>query len=227
MENNKKKAILFLHGFTQNSVVFETRLKVLIKSIKKELPEYTILIPDAPFVLDEVNNNRAWMYLNEENKMNSEEFKNKEVVYKGLSTSIECIGKLCEGYDIQCVFGFSQGSLLAIFLMIILHTKDIGLFSDLKCVVLVAGFINPIPLNEELNKYVDNCLNNNDYSNKISIPTLHVYGEADEYIPASKSEKALVLFKDPETYVHKGKHCVPSTKGDVEKFLGYLKKYLS
>jgi len=48
----KKKTILFLHGFTQNSEIFTKRLKVILKLFKTKLPSYQMLIPDAPHLLN-------------------------------------------------------------------------------------------------------------------------------------------------------------------------------
>lgn len=51
-----KKSILFLHGFTQNSDIFQKRLKAIIKTLNKKYDKYNLLFPDAPHILDlEVN----------------------------------------------------------------------------------------------------------------------------------------------------------------------------
>lgn len=65
MENNKnenlnnkvkKSSILFIHGFTQNSLIFRKRLKVILKTLQSKFINYEMLIPDAPHLLNlEVN----------------------------------------------------------------------------------------------------------------------------------------------------------------------------
>ena len=53
---NKKKTILFLHGFTQNSEILKKRMKVILKTFKTKFSGYNFLFPDAPHILDpEVN----------------------------------------------------------------------------------------------------------------------------------------------------------------------------
>jgi hypothetical protein len=49
---NKKKAILFLHGFTQNSDIFLMRTKVIIKIFKTNFPNHQMIVPDAPHIIN-------------------------------------------------------------------------------------------------------------------------------------------------------------------------------
>jgi len=48
----KKKAILFLHGFAQNSNLFQDHITNILKSFKLTFPNHEILIPDAPHILN-------------------------------------------------------------------------------------------------------------------------------------------------------------------------------
>jgi predicted esterase len=241
MESNSK-SILFLHGYTQNSLVFQKRLKVLTKAIEKLFPDFKLIFPDAPFELEletpkeEEEIKRAWLYLNEKDKMNTDDLiNNSELNYLGLETSLQKLMSLNEenNLNIECIFAFSQGSLVATLLSILIsHGEYKKYFPNLKCIVLVAGFIFPFPINEEVKFYLQNlkklyteeALSEEE---KIQIPSLHVYGSADVYILPEKSQKLSHLFANSEQYEHKGKHFIPTGKDDLEVFLNFLKKYLN
>jgi predicted esterase len=238
---NNKNSILFLHGFTQNSLAFQKRIKVLTKAIKQKLPNFDFIFPDAPYLLEEVENQpeeeikRGWLYLNEEDKMSRVSFiKDPEVLFLGLNITIEKIIGINKNnfYNIECIFGFSQGALVTIFLSILICKSDYRkYFPNLKCIVLVSGFVDPRPKNEELLFYIDKLRKANssidlDKDEKLDIPCLNVYGIADEYILPDKSDKLKYLFDNIEIYPHKGKHYTPTSKDDIEIFIKFLKKYL-
>jgi predicted esterase len=241
MEENNR-SILFLHGFTQNSITFRNRLKVLLNSLEKFFKNTNFLFPDAPFILEDNEKveeiKRGWLYLDESNKLSSTLFeKEREVVYLGLNETLNAISKLNEenNYSIESIIAFSQGSLITTFLSILISHSDFRKkFPNLKCIILVAGFIFPIPKNEEIDFFYSTIrkLYNNDDSTieeneKIQIPSLHVFGNTDPYIIPEKSEKLTNLFANFETYVHEGKHYVPTKKDDVDAYINFLKKHLN
>jgi predicted esterase len=166
-----------------------------------------------------------------------EEFeKEKEVLYLGLDESIQTLIKLNEenNQNIECIIGFSQGSLLATFLSILITRKEIGdKFPNLKCLIIVSGFIYPLPKNEEIkfyyhnieNLYLSEIVNNMDESLKIQTPSLHVYGLSDPYIASEKSEKLTNLFSNAERHVHDGKHYIPTKKENIDAYVNFLNKY--
>lgn len=47
-----KKSILFLHGFGYNSDQFKQSHDSVLKTFENEFPQYQILIPDAPHILN-------------------------------------------------------------------------------------------------------------------------------------------------------------------------------
>lgn len=242
MEENRK-SILFLHGYTQNSLVFRNRLKVLLSALEKNFKNTKFLFPDAPFVLEENEKSeeikRAWLFLDEANKLNSTLFeKEKEVTYFGLKESLNDLSKLNEenNYDIECIIAFSQGSLLATFLSILISQSEMKIkFPRLKCVIIVAGFIYPMPKNEEIAFYLEkvSMLYQNDgvvnltEEEKIQIPSLHVFGSSDPYIIPEKSDRLTHLFAGSEKFIHEGKHYVPTKKEDIQVYINFLKKYLT
>jgi predicted esterase len=238
MENYSKK-ILFLHGFTQNSIVIQKRLKVLTKAIEQNFPNLSFLFPDAPFILEEHNEllqeeeiKRGWLYLNNENKMECQKFQENEVQYLGLETSLNYLSDLAKLHNnIECIFGFSQGALISIFISALIQKGVLNnVFPNLKCIILVSGFFHPFPLNEELKSfyiisksaYETNSIPDEE---KIKIPVLNVYGEKDEFIIPTKSEKVNLIYENSRTHVHKGKHFIPTSKDDLEVFINFLEKF--
>lgn len=228
MELIQKKSILFLHGFTQNSLIFNKRLKVIIKELAQKFKNYDFLIPDGPHILElsdiepDEGYKRGWLYVNEENKMKFEDWDTiQSINYLGLKESVKQLENLSfnNNKNIECIFGFSQGALVTIFISLLYQNKLKEVFPNLKCVVIVAGFIDPLPLNEELKDIVS-------FEGKINIPSLHIYGSLDEFITPFKSERATKLFYNPEVYIHPGKHFIPSSKQDVEIISNFMKQYL-
>lgn len=130
------------------------------------------------------------------------------------------------------------------------------LFKDLKCVIICAGFFDPFPTNKELSEYKDkikhclytnktnesnkanndehNCNNVKSFDNEsnqsdlitITVPVLNVFGETDEFIKPEKSKQIEKLFKNVQSFNHAGKHFIPSSKADIEKYVEFLEKYL-
>lgn len=124
-------------------------------------------------------------------------------------------------------------------LSVLIETDDCykELFRDLKCFILCAGFLDPYPSNNELLGCKDRILNTlntncNERSSldenvfSMSIPILNVFGEADEFIKPEKSKNVEKLFKSFESFNHPGKHFIPSAKGDIERYVSFLGKYL-
>jgi len=54
---NKKKTILFLHGFGYNSIQFSESIDQVLKTLKNKFPEHQMIIPDAPHILNSLDVN--------------------------------------------------------------------------------------------------------------------------------------------------------------------------
>lgn len=228
-----KKTFLFLHGYIQSGHIFETRLKNLTKKLTKKYSNtnFEFLFPDAPIVLPEQTVpgeiQRGWMKI--EGK--AEDFLKMDCAnYLGMTDSINNLYKIGEeNKNIECIFGFSQGAELLMFMILLSLYRggdyDIKkYFPNLKCIVFVAGFYRPLPKNEEFNSFRDELLNDN--CKKSDIPSLHVYGLSDAFLDCFRSKEILKFFETFEEFPHKGRHFVPSGKEDIEKFESYFEKYL-
>ncbi|GAM18510.1 hypothetical protein SAMD00019534_016850 [Acytostelium subglobosum LB1] len=67
---------------------------------------------------------------------------------------------------------------------------------------------------------------NNHYPfDKITTPSLHVWGKSDELVAASNCESLSHQFSEPECYVHEHGHLMPTSKLDVAHYKTFLLKF--
>lgn len=102
--------------------------------------------------------------------------------------------------------GFSQGS-AAISLYIIetlslIQNDSTGIYSKLVAPLpkFVMLFSSPFRSSEITQKLNDT----------IKIPSLHIIGEADNWVSPDLSREMMALYKDPSVHYHPGSHFVPS-----------------
>lgn len=64
------------------------------------------------------------------------------------------------------------------------------------------------------------------YENKISIPSLHVYGLNDEIIPKTYSENLRDAFEAPQFITHEGGHYFPATVNEKQTYINFFQDQL-
>lgn len=232
-----KLKILYLHGFLQSSKIFKERMEEINKALSKVFL-LTSLFPQGDYIIekDEITNEekRGWMklenidYSNLDFKEVKDVLSQESVKYLGLEQTLAIIKQIAlENPDIDCIFGFSQGSLIALIVAILYssYSDFKEWFPNLKSLVLVSGFVKPYPENKEfkINELVKNYIQG---KCKISIPTFNVYGENDDHIIPEKSEEIIKFFETYKIYKHPGKHFVPSKGGDKQAFVEFFKVIL-
>ena len=235
MEENHSK-ILFLHGYAQNSNIFNKRTKNLQKQLNKKFNnKFEYLFPDAPLILDKEDQNienetiRGWFKFPKVDNYYSE----KTIKFLGFNETIDTIFKLGdENKEIEVIISFSQGSVILILLIILSLYKNDKYnfkqhFPNLKCMICVSGFIRPYPENEEFKDLVDEVLNKDEKTiKKFDIPMMNVFGQNDQYVNMEKFKEITKFFNNYEIFCHKGKHFLPSSKADITKFEEFLEKYI-
>lgn len=234
MENIASPSMVFLHGYVQNSQIFQQRLKNMTKKLNHKFPKLKFLFPDAPFIVEKKQSNintkdnevyRGWMTID-----NPDGFLSlKTILYKGLDESINELYSIGEkNPNIQCIFAFSQGSELLLFIILLsLYNDKLNFkqyFPNIKCLIFTAGFFSPLPENDQFKDVIDHITSNE--HKQCDIPSLHVYGLSDEYIVAEKSREIIQYFTNSEIYEHSGKHFIPTGKNDIIFFENYLEKHL-
>lgn len=157
-----------------------------------------------------------------------------EVEYKGLLESLNTLKKIAIENKIEAIFSFSQGSLLTLLLILLIEFEDEYKFAfkNLKCIILCAAFLDPFPNNFEIRdkkEIIQSLLSKiDDTKNQglINTPILNIFGETDEFIKKEKSKNIEKLFKNVESFIHPGKHFVPSSKEDIERYVIFLQKHI-
>ncbi|XP_077560562.1 esterase OVCA2-like isoform X2 [Haemaphysalis longicornis] len=110
------------------------------------------------------------------------------------------------------VLGFSQG---AAFTAILLAMQSLGKVEcGFKFGVLVSGF------------HCEICTLDDPFVREglITVPTLHILGEADTIIPKARSMEFLHFFVSPTILCHPGGHFMPTTSQSKEECIAFFKK---
>lgn len=66
----------------------------------------------------------------------------------------------------------------------------------------------------------------NYYEDRITIPSLHIFGETDNVIPKEMSEELACIFEDPRILQHTGGHYFPSTTQQKEFYRNHFQDLL-
>eukprot|EP00931_Biecheleriopsis_adriatica_P050849 TRINITY_DN29473_c0_g1_i2.p1 TRINITY_DN29473_c0_g1~~TRINITY_DN29473_c0_g1_i2.p1 ORF type:complete len:422 (-),score=88.98 TRINITY_DN29473_c0_g1_i2:53-1318(-) len=110
------------------------------------------------------------------------------------------------GYD--AVLGFSQGAILAAALCAELHRRG-----ESPCfAIFVSGFGKPIPLGLEVFPP----------PRPLPVPSLHVWGQGDDHIPAWASKVLSEYFVEPKVHEHPGGHFMPQKAHDLNVMVDFV-----
>ncbi|KAG7213521.1 hypothetical protein KM043_002787 [Ampulex compressa] len=207
-----KLRILAVHGYTQSDVIFSAKLGSLRKTFKKDV-EFTFI--RAPHEVPAKNN-----FGGEDNETNGYGwwFNTEDHVFRAVIPSDLCVGfdeslKLIEkafeeSGPFDGILGFSQGAAFVTILCAMQQKKLIQI--KFNFAIIISGFKS---LCAPHAKY---------YSEKISIPSLHVYGQNDQVIPTEMAEQVSDLFLNRESMIHEGGHYVPGKKAIYKDFIAKM-----
>lgn len=132
----------------------------------------------------------------------------------GYQESIACLEKVFqEQGSFDGILSFSQGAAFATLLCGIQQQNPESPFK-FDFVILVAGF--------KSRQSAHACL----YSDPISIPSLHVYGDTDQVIQKEMSEDLLQYFVEPKVLEHEGGHFIPVGSAQKKVYTEFLKEML-
>jgi ribosome-binding ATPase YchF (GTP1/OBG family) len=232
-ETHHRDVLLVLHGNHQTGELLLGRIDRLTKRLKKEFGIEAIA-PDAPFLVDpgdgscgngsDGNNKssgllRTWWNREGDNYVGLEDtldtIRNAVVQQEERETTTRIVG----------ILGFSQGARLG-HLLAILHQKHPETwFPHLKFAILVAGYDKPIP--PELIPYCDNddCEEEN---RPLELSSLHIWGSNDALITKDDFQGLVASYNknESETYVHPGKHHVPTKGSELPIYVDFIRKAL-
>uniref|UniRef100_A0A1I8A3C7 FSH1 domain-containing protein n=1 Tax=Steinernema glaseri TaxID=37863 RepID=A0A1I8A3C7_9BILA len=226
----RKLKVLCLHGYRQNAAMFREKTGAFRKAFQKYATFEFIDAPHVPEIDtqtndgsssgndDEKNTPRAWWFSKAERTFSS---RDETQIADGFSVSMDqVIAHLRQNGPYDGIMGFSQGASMAHLLAAAYRSNsetpnEQGLF---KFAIIVAGFKSLSTVHDTYNAVTIRGL-----------PTLHIYGTSDEIVHASRSEKLVEAFVDPEprTVLHAGGHCVPpmsKVKNDVCAFFESIRE---
>ncbi|XP_034187832.1 esterase AGAP003155 [Osmia lignaria lignaria] len=204
----EKLRVLAIHGYAQSDVIFKSKLGSLRKGFKKEV-EFTFLrapheVPmKSNFGTDGVEKGYGWWF-------NTEDHIFKAIVPSNLSVGFEDSTAVIEkafqeSGPFDGILGFSQGAAFAVLLCFMQQKNLLKIKFDFA--IIISGFKS---LCTPHTMY---------YDEKISIPSLHIYGEADQVISAAMAEEVSEMFVNKTTLTHVGGHYVPSKKEYYTEFI--------
>ncbi|XP_066028329.1 esterase OVCA2 isoform X3 [Pocillopora verrucosa] len=132
-------------------------------------------------------------------------------VSKGYDESIELVkATFTNQGPFDGVLGFSQG---ACFLSILCALREQGYLS-FKFAILVAAFKSRSSGHSIY------------YTEPITCPTLHVFGDTDRVIPKENSEDLLKHFSNHTTLNHPGGHFVPTQAPQKKVYIEFLEQFM-
>ena len=202
-----RKKILLLHGSRQMGELLLGRMDKLRKRLDKR--HNIELVPiTAPFVHPDDADMRQW-------------WDREGDSYRGLLE--ESIPLIQEHWteDFIGILGFSQGARLA-HLCCLAHSHQPDTFlPGLQCAILVAGYEAPLPPDFE-QVYTVPTDDSHHRLTPCTVPTLHVYGLADQLITTADSRALLQYYRNPRIHEHEGGHHVPMRAASIQEYESFI-----
>jgi ribosome-binding ATPase YchF (GTP1/OBG family)/predicted esterase len=228
-QQRQRDVLLVLHGNHQTGELLLGRIERLTKRLKKEFGIEAIA-PDAPFFVNSGGDDnkscllRTWWNRDGDNYVGLEDTLNtiQNVVHEETETTTT----RKQQQRIVGILGFSQGARLS-HLLAILHQKHSETwFPHLRFAILVAGYDKPIPpeLISYCNSTDDGC--GEEEKPHLDLPSLHIWGSNDALITKDEFEGLVASYKENETYVHPGKHHVPTKGSELPIYVDFIRKAL-
>ncbi|XP_017877873.2 esterase AGAP003155 [Ceratina calcarata] len=205
-----KLRILALHGYAQSDTIFKTKLGSLRKGFKKEIDFVFLKAPHkvsmkSNFGIDEPEAEGAYGWW-----FNTEDHIFKATVPSDLAVGFEASVALVEktfqeSGPFDGILGFSQGAAFATILCFMQQRDLLSIKFDFA--IIISGFKS---LCKPHATY---------YNDKISIPSLHIYGRSDQVIPTEMAEEVSKMFIHKTNTTHEGGHYIPSKKECYKEFI--------
>ncbi|XP_052809786.1 esterase OVCA2-like isoform X3 [Mya arenaria] len=220
----QKLKILCIHGYRQNAQSFRERTGAFRKFpiVKKQTDLVFITAPNrVPSMHGEEApgdgqaaeglGETGWWFSAPDNTYMAQEFTD---CCKGYQESLDMVTEVFKTQGpFDGILSFSQG---ASFASLLCGIQQQNPDSPIKFnfVILVAGFKSRQSAHEHL------------YKEKITVPSLHVFGDTDKVIQKDMSEALLQHFVEPVILQHEGGHFIPTTGAHKQVYTQFLQKML-
>ncbi|CAK9830102.1 Esterase AGAP003155 [Anthophora retusa] len=203
-----KLRILAIHGYAQSDIIFKAKLGSLRKGFKKEVDFVFLRAPHKVpmkinFEIDETEEGYGWWF-------NTEDHVFKAIVPSNLAAGFENSLTLVEKTFQECgpfdgILGFSQGAAFVTLLCSMQQKNLLQIKFDFA--IIISGFKSMCAPHAIY------------YDEKISIPSLHIYGKTDQIIPIAMTEELGEMFVNKRSIIHEGGHYIPSKKEYYKDFI--------
>jgi len=237
--------ILVLHGNRQTGQLLLGRLAKLRKQLLQVLGVELVAL-DAPFAAGNDNSDtgnmmRTWWHRHENTYEGLQESMNLVEQTWNNNNNNNC-NKSSSDSTIPFVglLGFSQGARL-VHLLAVQHQEHCAgdFLPGLQFVMLVAGYDAPSPP-LDTHQHPDaavtsasaadaadsNTTSAASVSSLITIPSLHVWGEADRLVWPAQSQAVTQHYQNPDTHVHESGHHVPMRAASVRRYVEFVRQHL-
>ncbi|KAK3108086.1 hypothetical protein FSP39_000863 [Pinctada imbricata] len=204
----------------QNAQSFKEKTGSFRKIVKKHAEFVFITAPNrVPAVDQEVtqdhqtqdNDERGWWFSTGDRSYNAKDFTD---CCHGYQESVEVIKQsLIEQGPFDGILAFSQGAAMLSLICGLQKQNPDGPFK-FDFVILIAGFRSRQKPHDEL------------YSQKFTVPSLHVFGDTDKVIPKDMSEDILQYYTDPVILQHPGGHFIPTSAPQKSAYTQFLDNFL-
>lgn len=215
--------VLCIHGYRQNSQAFRERTGAFRKIIKKHAELVFVTAPNivpadpvgdpgasAEATAGPGDGQRGWWFSAQNDSFDAHD---NSACWKGYDESLKVIEEAFEKEGpFDGVLGFSQGASMISLMCALQERKETSM--SFNFAILVAGFRSRSSGHDDL------------YSNVITLPTLHVFGDTDKVIEKNMSEHLLQYFNEPTILNHPGGHFIPASGPQKRVYLDFLNKMI-
>lgn len=214
VEITEKVRVLCLHGYRQDADSFKNKLGSFRKFAGKYADFVFISAPHVAAPLeaaaDPVEQQRSWWANKDDGTFKGT---NKGGPAYGFQESLHAVEEAWKTQGpFQGLLGFSQGACFVGLICGLAKKKLTSIRPEFA--VLSSGFIS------------GSLVHMSAYEERITIPTLHVYGLTDEIIPKDMSESLAAHFKNVEVLEHNGGHYFPATAQQKQTYINFFQNRL-
>ncbi|ESP03179.1 hypothetical protein LOTGIDRAFT_224587 [Lottia gigantea] len=220
MSSNQLLRILCIHGYRQNEQSFRERTGAFRKLTKKYAELVFITAPNVVPPLESLEENstdtknddqRGWWFSRSDDYFRAQD---ETDCCKGYEESLDVIKKafISQG-PFDGVLGFSQGAAM-VSLLCGLQELEPEACPKISFAIMVASFKS---------RSIPHCKL---YEKKVTIPTLHVFGDTDKVIPKEMSEELLVHYENPVILEHPGGHFIPASSPQKKVYVDFLERMI-
>ncbi|GAB9464687.1 hypothetical protein Gpo141_00002115 [Globisporangium polare] len=218
-----KHRVLCLHGYRQTGAKLHVRISGFRRAFKSSV-EFVCV--DAPLVVPYEPTSEEHIKSMQESESTDDDHEKKQFswwnyhvdkdtgaqTYSEVEEAIDYVASICkEQGPFDGVFGFSQGGMLAAFvLQRQFESPENSPFA------FSFGIFAAAP------QSIDPRFGFSDI--KLSVPSLHLIGETDTIVSPERCKKNAEGFVDPKVLLHAGGHYIPANKESKDAFRDFFKQ---